>query len=182
MSGKLDMVMQMWFEKYYSQTFEKEGDMQYASIYHERLCRLLQVAEGVRQEQFDLMYWIKEENTPDGMIGCMSAHAACDPWFIAQGFKLVKIEDELTVVFEGDADKCGGYTEWDALEVFFNLDNLTSSRLFDIFTYEDLPISREKFIHNLHDVIVELYGYVTRIPKNSIDLSPSNLFFSLGTE
>ena len=110
----------------------------------ERLTRLAELLDRVPHSapvSFDLSSWAMKSDC--GTTACACGHAALDPWFQSQGFYL---KDDLgkKILTVADLGKVtqypdityDGFTDWDAVEVFFDLLEDHCEHLFAGWRYE----------------------------------------------
>jgi hypothetical protein len=99
----------------------------------ERLQHLITILEKVPEEKFDLLSW------HCGTTACAVGHAALDPVFNAQGFKLSPgiYSQAAHPTFKPDEDS-ETHTGWSAVAEFFDLSYGMACYLFDKARYDEL--------------------------------------------
>lgn len=119
----------------------------------ERLEQVIRVLQGVKQKQFDMRVW-KHENSC-GTVACAVGHCMTDPWFNKRGLRVGFIRFTDMTAHEPTFKGKGNF---DAVEMFFQLDNRDALYLFSSSEYraqyrEGKPVTPKDVIKRIRDFI-----------------------------
>lgn len=128
-------------------------------IYYERLCHLVQVLEEIYQEQrpFSMTEccYIKNTSLPCGFTACAIGWAAQDAWFNERGFQLYSLNSLNIIRYE--FPWCRVHYNWDAVRLFFDLDQDDAGYLFQRQSYTQDPVPVESVLARVKFFIMTRY-------------------------
>lgn len=120
----------------------------------QRLQHLITILENVPEEKFDLKNWAC------GATACAIGHAALDPVFVAEGFKLQaeQLDADFPRVAYPIFDLSAGcrFDGFEAVHVFFDLTPDQASDLFMSWAYFDRGIAKpqpQDVIHRIRELL-----------------------------
>ncbi len=111
----------------------------------ERLQHLITILQNVKPETFDLSTW------HCGTVACAVGHACLDPVFLRQGLSLTAVRGSHSL----KRPNYGPMAGWEAVELFFGLDQCQAAHLFSISKYDSCSVTTQDVIKRIESLIKE---------------------------